>query len=155
MLPCCCIVSIRRASGAISLETFPNMQAAGFVVRFKSLGCCAQMYVVAVGMILGAMNRLPIKLPRRGPGRRHSSGGSLQQTVTFDDVAGVDEAKEELSEIVVWSPHLQTILVAMRAPMHNRQHPWPQATRGLFSRSCGSCESSGLPDASHSACRSC
>ena len=33
--------------------------------------------------------------------------------------------------------------------MHSRQHPWPQATRGLFSRSCGSCESSdlGLPDA--------
>ena len=61
----------------------------------------AQMYVVAVGMILGAMNRLPIKLPRRGPGRRHSSGSSLQQTVSFADVAGVDEAKEELSEIVV------------------------------------------------------
>ena len=60
-----------------------------------------QMYVVAVGMILGAMNRLPIKLPRRGPGRRHSSGSSSQQTVSFADVAGVDEAKEELSEIVV------------------------------------------------------
>lgn len=61
-----------------------------------------QMYVVAVGMILGAMNRLPIKLPRRGPGRRHSSSGSSsQQTVSFADVAGVDEAKEELSEIVV------------------------------------------------------
>jgi hypothetical protein len=96
------------------------------------------MYVVAVGMILGAMNRLPIKLPRRGPGRRHSSGGSLQQTVTFDDVAGVDEAKEELSEIVVWSPHLQNILVAVRAPMHSRQHPWPQAIRVLFSCSSGS-----------------
>ena len=60
-----------------------------------------QMYVVAVGMILGPMNRLPIKLPRRGPGRRHSSGSSSQQTVCFADVAGVDEAKEELSEIVV------------------------------------------------------
>ena len=49
------------------------------------------------------MNRLPIKLPRRGPGRRHGGGSSSssQQTVTFDDVAGVDEAKEELSEIVV------------------------------------------------------
>ena len=60
-----------------------------------------QMYVVAMGLILGAMNRLPIKLPRRGPGRRHSSGSSSQQTVSFADVAGVDEAKEELSEIVV------------------------------------------------------
>ena len=90
------------------------------------------MYVVAVGMILGAMNRLPIKLPRRGPGRRHSSGGSLQQTVTFDDVAGVDEAKEELSEIVVWSTHLQNILVEVRAPMHSRQHPRPRAIRVQF-----------------------
>ena len=60
------------------------------------------MYVVAVTLVLGAMNKLPIKLPRRGPGRRHNNSG-VQQTVTFDDVAGVDEAKEELSEIVVRS----------------------------------------------------
>lgn len=59
-----------------------------------------------IGLLLGALNRLPIKLPRKGAGRRH--GGSVsslpQHTVTFDDVAGVDEAKEELSEIVVRSP---------------------------------------------------
>ena len=58
-----------------------------------------QMYAVAMGLILGAMNKLPI-MRRRGPGRRNSSASS-QQAVTFDDVAGVDEAKEELSEIVV------------------------------------------------------
>ena len=57
------------------------------------------MYAVAMGLILGAMNKLPI-MRRRGPGRRNNSASS-QQTVTFDDVAGVDEAKEELSEIVV------------------------------------------------------
>ena len=73
------------------------------VMPAVSLLLLPQMYVVAFGMILGAMNRLPIKLPRRGPGRRHGGGSSSssQQTVTFDDVAGVDEAKEELSEIVV------------------------------------------------------
>jgi hypothetical protein len=59
-----------------------------------------QVYVLYVGLLLGALNRLPIKLPRRGAGRRHNSGVPAQ-SVTFDDVAGVDEAKEELSEIVV------------------------------------------------------
>ncbi len=77
--------------------------SADHVTPAASLLHMLQMYVVAFGMILGAMNRLPIKLPRRGPGRRHGGGSSSssQQTVTFDDVAGVDEAKEELSEIVV------------------------------------------------------
>ncbi|CAK0786015.1 hypothetical protein CVIRNUC_009228 [Coccomyxa viridis] len=72
------------------------------VERQQNMFITVTMYVVAFGMILGAMNRLPIKLPRRGPGRRHGGGSSSssQQTVTFDDVAGVDEAKEELSEIV-------------------------------------------------------
>ncbi len=79
-------------------------------------------------MILGAMNRLPIKLPRRGPGRRHSSGGSLQHTVTFDDVAGVDEAKEELSEIVVCSPHLPSILAAIRGPHAQQAAPLAAGT---------------------------
>ncbi|CAL5228503.1 g11652 [Coccomyxa viridis] len=88
------------------------------VERQQNLFITVAMYVVAVGMILGAMNRLPIKLPRRGPGRRHSSSGSSsQQTVSFADVAGVDEAKEELSEIVelLRSPERFTKLGA-RAP---------------------------------------
>ena len=62
------------------------------------------MYGLYIGLLLGALNRLPIKLPRKGAGRRHSgngTGSSTQHIVTFDDVAGVDEAKEELSEIVV------------------------------------------------------
>lgn len=63
-----------------------------------------QVYVLYVGLLLGALNRLPIKLPRRGAGRRHTSGIPAQ-AITFDDVAGVDEAKEELSEIVVRSPY--------------------------------------------------
>ncbi|CAL8466132.1 g5668 [Coccomyxa elongata] len=61
------------------------------------------VYGLYIGLLLGALNRLPIKLPRKGAGRRHSSNGtgsSTQHIVTFEDVAGVDEAKEELSEIV-------------------------------------------------------
>ncbi|EIE21197.1 ATP-dependent metallopeptidase Hfl [Coccomyxa subellipsoidea C-169] len=62
------------------------------------------VYGLYVGLLLGALNRLPIKLPRKGAGRRHSgagsSGTSPQHIITFSDVAGVDEAKEELSEIV-------------------------------------------------------
>lgn len=67
------------------------------------------MYGLYIGLLLGALNRLPIKLPRKGAGRRHSgngTGSSTQHIVTFEDVAGVDEAKEELSEIVVWSVSL-------------------------------------------------
>jgi hypothetical protein len=61
------------------------------------------VYGLYAGLLLGALNRLPIKLPRKGAGRRHSgaAGSSTQHIVTFSDVAGVDEAKEELSEIVV------------------------------------------------------
>ena len=64
-------------------------------------GVCAQMYFLYVCLLLGALNRLPIKLPRRGAGRRHSTAAAAAAAITFDDVAGVDEAKEELSEIVV------------------------------------------------------
>lgn len=63
-------------------------------------GCWAQVYGLYIGLLLSALNRLPLKLPQRGAGRRHL-GSQPQQTVTFDDVAGVDEAKEELAEIVV------------------------------------------------------
>lgn len=63
------------------------------------------MYGLYIGLLLGALNKLPLKLPRRGAGRRHNAGGGgggvAQAAITFDDVAGVDEAKEELSEIVV------------------------------------------------------
>ena len=61
-----------------------------------------QVYVLYVGLLLSALNRLPIKLPQKGAGRKHKAGES-NKTITFDDVAGVDEAKEELQEIVVSS----------------------------------------------------
>lgn len=51
-------------------------------------------------VIVAVLNRLPLKLPQRGTARRHSSTGEQQQKITFKDVAGVDEAKEELEEIV-------------------------------------------------------
>lgn len=62
-----------------------------------------QVYGLYIGLLLSALNRLPLKLPQRGAGRRHL-GSQPQQTVTFNDVAGVDEAKEELAEIVVSVP---------------------------------------------------
>lgn len=51
-------------------------------------------------LLLSALSRLPLKLPHRGAGRLHK-GDAEANPITFDDVAGVDEAKEELSEIVV------------------------------------------------------
>ena len=62
------------------------------------------MYALYAGLLLTAFNRLPLRLPSRGPlaGRKHTKGGESSSTpVTFADVAGVDEAKEELQEIVV------------------------------------------------------
>ncbi|GAX82457.1 hypothetical protein CEUSTIGMA_g9884.t1 [Chlamydomonas eustigma] len=68
------------------------------------------VYALYGGLFLAVVSRLPIKLPgaSKGPGRRHLQGsgeggrpgtGEMLQ-VTFADVAGVDEAKEELKEIV-------------------------------------------------------
>lgn len=46
------------------------------------------------------MGRLQLKLPQRQAGKKNKN--TDQQTkVMFEDVAGVDEAKEELEEIVV------------------------------------------------------
>lgn len=65
------------------------------------------MYVLSAGFILLALNRLPFKLPNaKGPGRRHKAPdagghGLSGPPISFADVAGVDEAKEELAEIVV------------------------------------------------------
>lgn len=63
-----------------------------------------QVYALYAALLLTAFNRLPLRLPTRGPlaGRKHNKGGENSSTpVTFADVAGVDEAKEELQEIVV------------------------------------------------------
>jgi cell division protease FtsH len=60
-------------------------------------------YAASALIVIAVLNRLPIKLlpGQRGTGRRHSSSTSVQNPVTFEDVAGVDEAKEELKEIMV------------------------------------------------------
>jgi hypothetical protein len=63
-----------------------------------------QVYAMYAALLLTAFNRLPLRLPTRGPlaGRKHNKGGENSSTpVMFADVAGVDEAKEELQEIVV------------------------------------------------------
>ncbi len=63
-----------------------------------------QVYAMYIGLLLSALNKLPLKLPGNSAGRRHVQKSSTSEPVTFDDVAGVDEAKEELAEVVVCSP---------------------------------------------------
>lgn len=75
-----------------------------------------QVYVMYIGLLLSALNKLPLKLPQNSAGRRHNQKSSTSESITFDDVAGVDEAKEELAEVVVstcsepedyiWSMHI-------------------------------------------------
>lgn len=68
------------------------------------------MYALYIGILLSTMGRLQLKLPQRQAGKRHQNSNT-QTPVTFDDVAGVDEAKEELEEIVV---SLETLCFAKR-----------------------------------------
>lgn len=60
-----------------------------------------------IGLIAGLLGRFPIKFPQRTTGRLRSQKGQDLNgnkdrggSITFADVAGVDEAKEELEEIV-------------------------------------------------------
>lgn len=62
-----------------------------------------------IGLIAGLLGRFPIKFPQRSTGRLRSQKGQdlngnkdqdIGGSITFADVAGVDEAKEELEEIV-------------------------------------------------------
>lgn len=58
------------------------------------------VYGLYIVLLLSALNRLPMKAPQKaGPGRKHK-GQDVGNQTTFADVAGVDEAKEELQEIV-------------------------------------------------------
>ncbi|KAG0555058.1 hypothetical protein KC19_12G141000 [Ceratodon purpureus] len=67
------------------------------------------IFLLYAGLIAGLLGRFNFKLPQRSPGRLRNrkgllSGGGKDQdvggTIMFADVAGVDEAKEELEEIV-------------------------------------------------------
>lgn len=57
-----------------------------------------QFYVVGFAILVGVLNKVSIKMPQKGFIR--GSSGMTTTDVTFEDVAGVDEAKEELQEIV-------------------------------------------------------
>ncbi len=71
-----------------------------------------------IGLLLSALNKLPLKLPGNSAGRRHVQKSSTSEPVTFDDVAGVDEAKEELAEVVV-CPLLGAVVVSSWLTWHN------------------------------------
>ncbi|CAD7702088.1 unnamed protein product [Ostreobium quekettii] len=58
------------------------------------------VYALYIGILLSTMGRLQLKLPQRSAGRKHQNNSSGSGGITFADVAGVDEAKEELEEIV-------------------------------------------------------
>ena len=89
----------------LALKT--SMQAAFTCMHLLSLCCPTQLafafqvYILYIGLLLSALNRLPLKLPQKSAGRRHQQKSQTATPVSFDDVAGVDEAKEELAEIVV------------------------------------------------------
>lgn len=58
-------------------------------------------YTFALVLLIAVLNRMgPLKLPQRGAAARRHTSTNDPTRVTFDDVAGVDEAKEELQEIV-------------------------------------------------------
>ena len=62
----------------------------------------AVFYLVGFMALLSVMNRVGgVRMPGQGRGFTNKGGsGNTLVDVTFDDVAGVDEAKEELEEIV-------------------------------------------------------
>ena len=86
-----------------------------------------QMYIFYAVLLVSVISRLPLNQMRpgggsKGPGRRHLQGGGVtgkgdgggeEAAVTFADVAGVDEAKEELQEVVVSGFCGLTLLLAM------------------------------------------
>jgi hypothetical protein len=66
------------------------------------------VYALYGFLLLSAFNRLPLRLPNRQlAGRKHKGSDSSSSSIKFADVAGVDEAKEELQEIVVSYQHAQ------------------------------------------------
>ena len=75
-----------------------------------------QVYVMYIGLLLSALNKLPLKLPQNSAGWRPNQKSSTSESISFDDVAGGDEAQEELAEVVVstcsepedyiWSMHI-------------------------------------------------
>ena len=60
-----------------------------------------QNYAFIALLLVAVLNKLPLKLPQRGGARRSGSSTNPDPSrITFADVAGVDEAKEELQEVV-------------------------------------------------------
>jgi len=80
----------------------PDKRSGGFLNS-------AMVALLYIGLVAGLLNRFPLKFSQRSPGRLRNNkarGSGSSRTgengdiITFSDVAGVDEAKEELEEIV-------------------------------------------------------
>lgn len=80
----------------------PDKRSGGFLNS-------AMVALLYIGLVAGLLNRFPLKFSQRSTGRLRNNkarGSGSSRTgengdiITFADVAGVDEAKEELEEIV-------------------------------------------------------
>ncbi|WIA29776.1 hypothetical protein OEZ86_012250 [Tetradesmus obliquus] len=94
--------SVRPADYSVPYSVLEKNGVAFSAVDKRSNKLLTVMVYALYGfLLLSAFNRLPLRLPNRQlAGRKHKGNDSSSSSVKFADVAGVDEAKEELQEIV-------------------------------------------------------
>ena len=94
---CCCWRCVLLCSGSSLARRAPTAVAGARTLPPRSLTIhltampLMQTYAFYAMVLVAVLNRLPLKLPQRGAGRRHANAAA-QPPVTFDVVAGVDEA---------------------------------------------------------------
>jgi ATP-dependent Zn protease len=84
---------------------------------------CHQVYALYAFLLLSAFNRFPLRLPNRQTAGRKHRGDTAAASVTFADVAGVDEAKEELQEIVVCFNYIAGCFFSRHTDLNPRTLP--------------------------------
>ncbi|WIA09703.1 hypothetical protein OEZ85_009088 [Tetradesmus obliquus] len=94
--------SVRPADYSVPYSVLEKNGVAFSAVDKRSNKLLTVMVYALYGfLLLSAFNRLPLRLPNRQlAGRKHKGNDSSSSSIKFADVAGVDEAKEELQEIV-------------------------------------------------------